>query len=128
MQSFMLLTAIAFENLLKGIAVVADPTGWQALKADSGHGISTFAAMFTTLSESESDLLQRLQEYLVWAGSYTIPKKPARYVANFHLLSLRGGDRVIISTLFEGLSTVLHVGSPYAPNRAMERTAGSHQK
>lgn len=108
MQSFMLLTAIAFENLLKGIAVAEEPAGWKALKADSGHGISTFAASFTTLSDSESELLQRLQEYLLWAGRYTIPTKPARYVANFHLLRLRRGDRLIISTLFERLSTVLH--------------------
>lgn len=107
-QSFMLLTAIAFENLLKGIVVAAEPTGWRALKADNGHGISAFAAMFTTLSEPESDLLQRLQEYLVWAGRYTIPMKSARYVANFHLLSLRRGDRLLISTLFERLSAILH--------------------
>jgi hypothetical protein len=64
--------------------------------------------MFMTLSEPESDLLQRLQEYLVWAGSYTIPKKSVRYVANFHLLSLRRGDRLLISTLFERLSAILH--------------------
>src|SRR5664279_2305681 len=47
MQSFMLLTALAFENLLKGISVVGDPAGWKRLKADSGHGISTFAAAVT---------------------------------------------------------------------------------
>lgn len=108
MQSFMLLTAIAFENLLKGIAVAAEPTGWKALKADGGHGISTFAAMFTTLSEPESDLLQRLQEYLLWAGRYIIPRESARYIANFHLLRLRRGDRLLISTLFERLSAILH--------------------
>jgi hypothetical protein len=106
-QSFMLLTAIAFENLLKGIVVAVEPTGWRDLKADSGHGISTFAAMFTTLSEPERDLLLRLQEYLVWAGRYTIPTKSARYVTNFHLLSLRRGDRLLISALFERLAAIL---------------------
>jgi hypothetical protein len=107
MQSFMLLTAIAFENLIKGIVVAAEPTSWRSLKADSGHGISTFAAMFTTLSEPESDLLQRLQEYLLWAGRYTIPTKSARYVEKFHLLSLRKGNRLLVSTLFERLSAIL---------------------
>jgi hypothetical protein len=62
MQSFMLLTAFAFENLLKGIAVADAPTAWKNLKDDSGHGISAFAATYTDLSSQERDLLERLQE------------------------------------------------------------------
>lgn len=107
MQSFMLLTALAFENLLKGIAVVDAPTAWRNLRDDSGHGISAFAAKYINLSSEERDLLRRLQEYLVWAGRYIIPKTPGRFASGFQLLSLRRGDRALISSLFERLSDIL---------------------
>ena len=108
MQSFMLLTAIAFENLLKGIATSDDPTGWKRLQDDGGHGISTFAATVTTLSDAERDLLQRLQEYLVWAGRYIIPTKPTRYSSKHQLRKLRSSDPSLIAELFERLSAILH--------------------
>jgi len=108
MQSFMLLTALAFENLLKGIAVAEEPTSWKRLQDDSGHGISTFAAAVTALSGAERDLLQRLQEYLVWAGRYTIPTKPARFASNHLLRTLRANDSLLISALFERLSAILN--------------------
>lgn len=108
MQSFMLLTALAFENLLKGIAVTDNPTGWKQLHDDGGHGISTFAAAVTVLSGCERDLLQRLQEYLVWAGRYTIPTKPTRYVSKHQLRTLRASDSALISSLFDRLSKILH--------------------
>lgn len=108
MQSFMLLTAVAFENLLKGISVTDSPSGWKQLQDDGGHGISTFASSVTTLSDAERDLLQRLQEYLVWAGRYTIPTSPARYESKHLLQTLRASDPPIISALFEKLSAILH--------------------
>jgi hypothetical protein len=108
MQSFMLLTALAFENLLKGISVVDHPTGWKRLEDDGGHGISTFAAAVTTLSDAECDLLQRLQEYLVWAGRYSIPTRPTRYASKHRLRKLRASDPSVISGLFEKLSSILH--------------------
>jgi hypothetical protein len=108
METYMLLTAIAFENLLKGISVIGDPTGWRLLKDDSGHGISTFAAKVLQLSDPERDLLQRLQEYLVWAGRYNLPTTAARYRASHFRRTLRSGDPALILGLFEKLATVLH--------------------
>ena len=108
MQSFMLLTALAFENVLKGVAVAEEPTAWKRLRAEGGHGISDFAAEVITLSDAERNLLQRLQEYSVWAGRYIIPTKAARYASNFHLLNLRGDDPLLISALFERFASILH--------------------
>ncbi len=107
MQSYMLLTAIAFENLLKGLAVTGDPAGWRRLQDDGGHGIATFAAAVTELSDPERDLMQRLQEYLVWAGRYNVPTKATRYAAKHGWRTLRSGDRLLIAHLFDGLSTLL---------------------
>ncbi|CAN5468304.1 hypothetical protein BH09VER1_BH09VER1_26200 [soil metagenome] len=107
MQSYMLLTAIAFENLLKGLAVVDDPDGWKKLKADSGHGISVFAAQLANPSDEERDVLKRLQEYLIWAGRYTIPLRVERYVFGSQLRSLKQTDRQIIKVLFEKLAATL---------------------
>ena len=108
MQSFMLLTALGFENLLKGIAVAADSDGWRQLRADSGHGIATFAAAITELSDAERDLLERLQEYLVWAGRYSVPLKPGRYVVGHGLRTLRAADPALITRLFDRLAEMLH--------------------
>jgi hypothetical protein len=106
-QSFMLLTAAAFENLLKGIAVAEDANGWQRLKSDSGHGISDFARALIQLSDAESNLLQRLQEYLVWAGRYTIPTTRTRYVSRRHLRMFRSTDYAQCGALFDRLSEIL---------------------
>jgi hypothetical protein len=106
MQSFMFLTAAAFENLLKGIAVADDPTAWKRL-SDSGHGISDFAETVMPLSDAESNLLQRLQEYLVWAGRYTIAKTAERYASRRHMRTLRSSDYALISDLFERFSDAL---------------------
>jgi hypothetical protein len=106
-QSFMFLTAAAFENLLKGIAVAEHPKGWERLSSDSGHGISDFARAVIQLSDAESNLLQRLQEYLIWAGRYTIATTPTRYASRRHLRTLRSTDYVLIGELFDRLSEVL---------------------
>lgn len=107
MQSYMLLTAIAFENVLKGLAVIDDPAGWRRLQDDGGHGISTFAAAITELSDKERDLLQRLQEYLVWAGRYNVPTKATRYAAKHGLRTLRSSDPLLIARLFDRLARLL---------------------
>jgi hypothetical protein len=73
MRSFMLLTGLAFENLIKGIFIARDPSPVGRKKLDTrlwpsvrkGHGISTLAKMVTSLTPAELNLLSRLEEYLV---------------------------------------------------------------
>ena len=107
MQSYMFLTASSFENLLKGIAVTKDPTSWKGFQ-HGGHGIATFAKEVTTLSDDEHDLLLHLQEFLVWAGRYIIPKTPNRFTSGQQLRTLRGSDPPLAAALFERLSSILH--------------------
>jgi hypothetical protein len=122
MQSFMLLAAAAFENLLKGIAVAKNPGGWKTLQEDSGHGISEFASAVMPLSDAESNLLRRLQEYLVWAGRYTIAKTPTRYASGRQLRVLRSTDFSLIWGLFDRLSEVLSANVTKTSNLALQPT------
>jgi hypothetical protein len=62
----------------------------------------------TIASDADRDLLQRLQEYLVWAGRYNLPKDATRYAATHRLRTLRSTDRTAIAELFERLETLLH--------------------
>jgi hypothetical protein len=88
-SSTLLLLGLAFENLIKGVYVARNPTLvdrtrldrslWQS---DSGHGIATFAKTLMTLTPEEDELLDRLQEYVVWAGRFPIPTKSGRYHQN----------------------------------------------
>ncbi len=109
MHSFMLLTALAFENLLKGVAVIHKPDGWKR-KGRGGHDIYNHACEYTDLSQTEADLLKRLEEYLVWAGRYIIPKKPSHYASGRKLLKFKSNDPCVISQLFDRLSA--HFPSP----------------
>src|ERR1041384_5928619 len=88
-SSTLLLLGLAFENLIKGVYVARHPTLvdrtrldrslWQS---DSGHGILDFAKAMTKLEPDEEELLDRLQEYIVWAGRFPIPTNSGRYHQN----------------------------------------------
>ena len=111
-HSFMLLTCIAFENLLKGLAVAKKLKSWRELIADGGHGISYYAQKVTTVSAAEAHLLERVQEYLVWAGRYAIPTKAQRYASRRDLRRLRADDQDVASSLFARLKQELYVNAP----------------
>ncbi len=81
LDSFMMLTAFAFENLIKGLGV-AKGKHWTHFHEQSGHGIAAYAERATTVSAEERSLLQRLQIFSIWAGRYPIPKKPSKYQAD----------------------------------------------
>jgi hypothetical protein len=102
-QSFMLLTAVAFENVLKGLAVAKKPKSWR----DAKHRIAALAAKITTSSPAELELLERLEEYLVWAGRYLIPMTPQQYAEKHDRQILRAADRKVASAFFERLADEL---------------------
>jgi len=112
MNSFMLLTGISFENLLKGLAVAKKPKSWRELRADGGHGLSFYAEKVTTVSAVEARLLERLQEYLLWAGRYAIPTTAQRYANRRGLRCLRTDDREVASSLFARLKQELYANAP----------------
>lgn len=113
-HSFMLLTGLAFENLIKGILIgrcktivnqeSIDTSHWGG---KSGHGIEELARKVTSISSDESNLLKRLQESLIWGGRYPIPKTSGVYFANRDLLSLLPTDFVLINNLFLRLEGIL---------------------
>jgi len=81
MQSLMLLTALAFENVCRGIAVFKKPEGWRHLaNRRGGHDLIEAVPEFVQINDEERDLLRRLETYLRWAGKYVIPKRSDEYV------------------------------------------------
>jgi hypothetical protein len=81
-SSALLLVGLAVENLIKGVYVARNPglvdrkrldrSLWQS---DGGHGITDFAKDVMRLTPEEEELLDRLQEYTVWADRFPIPTK-----------------------------------------------------
>jgi hypothetical protein len=116
-SSTMLLLGLAFENLIKGVYVARKPTLVDRTKldrslwqSDGGHGISEFAETLIRLEPDEEELLDRLQEYIVWAGRFPIPTKSGRYHQNLsplnkHHFSIADFDTA--DRLFEKLKELL---------------------
>ena len=85
MRGCMLLMAFALENAIKGVIVArgglsVDDKGklsWpKQCGLRTGHELVPLAsAAGLENSESEQSLLERLSEYSVWAGKYSIPNK-----------------------------------------------------
>ena len=109
-NSTLLLLGLAFENLIKGVYVARHPalvdrtrldrSLWQS---DSGHGILDFAKTLIKLEPDEEELLDRLQEYIVWAGRFPIPTKSSRYHQNLSPVNkhyFNTADFVIADRLF----------------------------
>ena len=90
-SSTLLLLGLTFENLIKGVYVARNPalvdrsrldrSLWQS---DGGHGITEFAKALMKLAPEEEELMDRLQEYVVWAGRFPIPTKSGRYHQNLN--------------------------------------------
>lgn len=105
-QSFMFLTGFSFENLLKGILYGRDSNSKLA-KSKGGHGIVQMALGVTTLTSEESNLLERLEIYLVWAGRYQLPMTSDAFYDSQGRVSITTQDPIIIEQLFEKLERIL---------------------
>jgi len=89
-DSYMLLLSLSFENIIKGLIVSIKPDfiDTDELKiykwgTHGGHGIvEMLKCNFKSLDSIDSDLIERLQTYLIWAGKYQIPKSPDKYVSS----------------------------------------------
>ena len=114
-HSYMLLIGLAFENLIKGICIGRDPTLVNRERIEGGilsrggHGIADGAKQILDLASNESQLLQRVEEYLFWAGRYPLPLKSTIY-HNSEVQKLRSGrsdDPPLINDLFQRFIKVL---------------------
>ena len=75
-----------------------------------GHGISSFAKRVVSLNPSEINLLERLEEHIVWAGRYPIPKLANTYSKATEPYSRRkfqSRDPKLIDHLFERFTEIL---------------------
>jgi hypothetical protein len=69
-NSFLLLTAFAFENLYRAI-LVGKGLDWRDVrKGKKSHALMEQLSSVTTLNEEEIGLVRRLETYLLWAGRY----------------------------------------------------------
>jgi hypothetical protein len=119
-HSYMLLTGMAFENLIKGILIQRDKTLVTREQIESGilprggHGISAGAKDLLPLTSQEFNLLQRIEEYLFWAGRYPVPLRSGTY-HNSEAQELRSGrsdDPPLINSLFQRLTEILRHECP----------------
>ena len=105
-RAYMLLTGLAFENLLKALGLLLH----QSMKGRGGHGLLAMAESLTLeLTPVERDYLRRLEEYVVWAGRYPVPLAAGTSVKSerMGLLTFRADDPQLSETLFEKLASEL---------------------
>lgn len=113
-HSYMFLNGLAFENLIKGILIGRDSTLVANQKVNQilergGHGIAKATIGIVAVSPGEEDLLQRLEEYLVWAGRYPLPRKFAQYLNSEqqHFRRFITTDPAMVEQIFSRLSELL---------------------
>jgi hypothetical protein len=104
--AFLLLTGYAFENLYRG-ALIACGKNWRdALVRKGGHGLANHIGSITTLNEDESNLVRRLETYLVWAGRYIVPKRAPDYDSDVQCfrVGLMSSDLTTSQRLFDRIA------------------------
>lgn len=114
-DSYMLLTGLAFENVIKGILIGRDPTLVTKERIESGilgrkgHGIEDGAKGIISLNAQELQLLKRIEEFLFWAGRYPLPLNFGSYFNSTTqgLRSYRSDDPASVDRIFGKLVTVL---------------------
>jgi hypothetical protein len=112
-RSFMLLMGMSFENLIKGVHIAKTPNLsiedrikiWNSYRG--GHGISGLINLATSTSAQEKNLLRRLEEYVIWAGRYPIPRDTNQYRSAKKYRSLSTQDPPLCDTLFERLASII---------------------
>ena len=117
LDSHMLLIGLAFENLIKGILIGRNPALATARRIESGilgrkgHGIAEGAKNIISLIPQDLQLLERIEEYLFWAGRYPLPLKSGVFVNSEvqELRTYRSTDPASVNKLFEQLATVLEL-------------------
>ncbi|HKJ81555.1 MAG TPA: hypothetical protein VJ954_05980 [Ignavibacteriaceae bacterium] len=109
-DSLQLLLGFAIENAIKGNIIASRPDFKDISELNQykfndlgGHGIVNMVkANIEQISSSEIDLLDRLQESIIWAGRYNSPKYP---INNKNINSIHpefsSNDFKICSQLFE---------------------------
>jgi hypothetical protein len=133
MRTYMMLMGFAFENLAKAVLITRDhsivsstqlgkwPTG------RGGHGfVKLIRSILGKLSPDEENLLLRLEEYVVWAGRYPIPKSLQGYKAaeEGRRFTLAGTDVKLVEDMFSRLERLVGTYDPVEAHNTVGRADG----
>ena len=136
LEGTMMHQGFSIENAAKGVIVARSSTiiignrinssAWEA--KGTGHEIS---AIIRSIDESlylaAGDLLDRAQEFVIWAGRYPTPMKRESYEAaiNAKRLSMKSTDTQAFETLHDALTKLaLQLASDKPFNRVAEKNTG----
>jgi len=111
----MLLVGLAFENAIIGILIGRNPALVTRNKIESeilgsrGHGIAEGAKKLIRLTSQQLQLLERIEEYLFWAGRYPLPLKSGIFINSGvqELRTFRSDDPASVNKMFDELVAVL---------------------
>jgi hypothetical protein len=120
-RAYMLLMGFGFENLLKGIAVkrglleTNPKLTFRGLSHEKGgHCLTGLArSLELALTPDEKQYLERLEEYVHWAGRYPVSLTPDTYVGahSASRLSFITSDPTLGGILFDRLVKLAHESS-----------------
>jgi hypothetical protein len=122
-NSFLLLTAFAFENLYRAILVTRGGSWRDVGKGKNSHGLVKQLSSVTTLTDEEMHLVKRLETYLLWAGRYTVPWKLQAYVDASREFeeSIRGSDLNTAHGLYRRLLSLVQPDATAKGRVALEQ-------
>jgi hypothetical protein len=86
-QIYLMIIGFATENYLKGIYVTQNPEiieNDKLIKLNSHTLLKLFQELNLKISKKEIDLIERLEEFILWAGRYPIPAKFQRLIPKPH--------------------------------------------
>lgn len=105
---YRMLMAFSVENLLKGIQIAegAEPLTEGELSKWLSHGLRRHAGKISGIkfTGEEKKLLDDLEQYLLWAGRYPIPKKAERLVKRMHSEELHAAELALGQKLADYLA------------------------
>lgn len=86
-QIYLMIVGFAVENFIKGIYVILNPdiiTDDRLVKLNRHDILQLLRELKFTISKEEIDLVERLEEFVLWAGRYPIPAKFERLIPKKH--------------------------------------------
>jgi len=86
-QIYLMIVGFAVENYLKGIYVISFPeiiNNDKLIKLNRHDLLQLMRELKFNVSKDEVDLIERLEEFVLWAGRYPIPAKFDRLIPKKH--------------------------------------------
>jgi hypothetical protein len=114
-NTYYLIIGYSFENLIKALSIEKNPglsfkeiydKHWK--KYNSGHGISIICKKnIDELTQTEFELLERLEAYILWLGKYPVAIDRDRHVADYDKKYFFSDDKNENDKLFDKIKKKL---------------------